>query len=118
MRRDPAAWNDFVTRRPRAATSKQPAPGRAQARRAASPRTEVAAPAALARVARRLGATNPRSREAAARADRGPLDVTGSPRSVALELIAGRGHYERVIRAVLAAHTSVWIATANVKERR
>jgi phosphatidylserine/phosphatidylglycerophosphate/cardiolipin synthase-like enzyme len=104
-----------VTRRPRAAASKKPA----QARRAASPRTEVAAPAALARVARRLRATNPRPaspREAAPRADRGPLDVTGSPRSVALELIAGRGHYERVIRAVLAAHTSVWIATANVKE--
>jgi phosphatidylserine/phosphatidylglycerophosphate/cardiolipin synthase-like enzyme len=46
----------------------------------------------------------------------GPLDVTAAPRSVALELIAGRGHYERVIRAVLDAHTSVWIATANLKE--
>ncbi|HET9622843.1 MAG TPA: phospholipase D family protein [Kofleriaceae bacterium] len=44
------------------------------------------------------------------------LDVTAAARPVALELIAGRGHYERVIRAVLAAHTSVWIATANVKE--
>jgi len=50
------------------------------------------------------------------RAMPGPLDVVASPRSVALELVAGRGHYERVIRAVLAAHTSVWIATANVKE--
>jgi phosphatidylserine/phosphatidylglycerophosphate/cardiolipin synthase-like enzyme len=40
------------------------------------------------------------------------------PRAVALELVAGRGHYERVIRAVLNAHTSVWIATANVKELR
>lgn len=39
-----------------------------------------------------------------------------SRRSVALELVAGRVHYERVISAVLAAHTSVWIATANVKE--
>jgi phosphatidylserine/phosphatidylglycerophosphate/cardiolipin synthase-like enzyme len=46
----------------------------------------------------------------------GPLDVTTAPRPVALELIAGRGHYERVIRAVLEAHTSVWIATANLKE--
>jgi phosphatidylserine/phosphatidylglycerophosphate/cardiolipin synthase-like enzyme len=45
-----------------------------------------------------------------------PLDVAAAARPVALELIAGRGHYERVIRAVLAAHTSVWIATANVKE--
>jgi phospholipase D-like protein len=45
----------------------------------------------------------------------GPLDVAAPPRAIALELIAGRGHYERVIRAVLAAHTSVWIATANVK---
>jgi phosphatidylserine/phosphatidylglycerophosphate/cardiolipin synthase-like enzyme len=35
---------------------------------------------------------------------------------VAVELISGRGHYERVIAAVTAAHTSVWIATANVKE--
>ena len=38
------------------------------------------------------------------------------PRSVALELIAGSGHYDRVVQAVLQAHTSVWIATANVKE--
>ena len=45
-----------------------------------------------------------------------PLDATTAPRPVALELIAGRGHYERVIRAVLDAHTSVWIATANLKE--
>jgi phosphatidylserine/phosphatidylglycerophosphate/cardiolipin synthase-like enzyme len=44
------------------------------------------------------------------------LDLAASPRAVALELISGRGHYERVIQAVLAAHTSVWIATANVKE--
>jgi phosphatidylserine/phosphatidylglycerophosphate/cardiolipin synthase-like enzyme len=45
-----------------------------------------------------------------------PLDAATAPRPVALELIAGRGHYERVIRAVLDAHTSVWIATANLKE--
>ncbi len=32
-----------------------------------------------------------------------------------MELVAGRAHYERVIRAVLAAETSVWIASANVK---
>ncbi|MBK9036424.1 MAG: phospholipase D family protein [Myxococcales bacterium] len=37
-------------------------------------------------------------------------------RPVALELIGGRGHYQRVIAAVLAAETSVWIATANLKE--
>jgi phosphatidylserine/phosphatidylglycerophosphate/cardiolipin synthase-like enzyme len=58
----------------------------------------------------------PRRRAAAAPADHGPLDLAAAPRSVALELISGRGHYERVIRAVLGAHTSVWIATANVKE--
>ena len=46
----------------------------------------------------------------------GPLDVAAARRAIALELIAGRGHYERVIGAVLNAHTSVWIATANVKE--
>jgi phosphatidylserine/phosphatidylglycerophosphate/cardiolipin synthase-like enzyme len=37
-----------------------------------------------------------------------------TPRS--FELVAGRGHYERVIRAVLDAERSVWIATANLKE--
>jgi phosphatidylserine/phosphatidylglycerophosphate/cardiolipin synthase-like enzyme len=46
----------------------------------------------------------------------GPLDLAAPRRAIALELISGRGHYERVIRAVLDAHTSVWIATANVKE--
>ncbi|MCX5747298.1 MAG: phospholipase D family protein [Proteobacteria bacterium] len=44
------------------------------------------------------------------------LDVATTRRAIALELIGGRAHYERVIAAVLAAHTSVWIATANVKE--
>jgi len=33
-----------------------------------------------------------------------------------MELIGGRGHYERVLAAVLGAKVSVWIATANVKE--
>lgn len=58
----------------------------------------------------------PFARDPAPAAARGPLDLTLARRSVALELIAGRGHYERVIQAVLRAHTSVWIATANVKE--
>jgi len=110
-----------VTRRRRAAAAKPPSAARPRtdrARRAASARAEVATPAALARVARRLGTTpsRPARSRVAPRPERGPLDVTSSPRSVALELIAGRGHYERVIQAVLAAHTSVWIATANVKE--
>jgi phosphatidylserine/phosphatidylglycerophosphate/cardiolipin synthase-like enzyme len=108
-----------LTQRRRASAAKPPSPARPRTGRAASARAEVATPAALARVAKRLGAMPPRparSRKAAPRAERGPLDVTSSPRSVALELIAGRGHYERVIQAVLAAHTSVWIATANVKE--
>jgi len=33
-----------------------------------------------------------------------------------LELVSGRGHYERVVTAVLEARQSVWIATANLKE--
>jgi phosphatidylserine/phosphatidylglycerophosphate/cardiolipin synthase-like enzyme len=33
-----------------------------------------------------------------------------------MEVIAGRGHYDRVLRAVLDAKVSIWIATANVKE--
>jgi phosphatidylserine/phosphatidylglycerophosphate/cardiolipin synthase-like enzyme len=57
-----------------------------------------------------------RRASAAPRTEPGPLDVACARRAVAIELIAGRGHYERVIQAVLRAHTSVWIATANVKE--
>ncbi len=44
------------------------------------------------------------------------VDFVGPRRPVALELIGGRGHHDRVIAAVLAAETSVWIATANLKE--
>ena len=47
--------------------------------------------------------------------DAAPLDVALPARPVSVELIAGRAHYERVIAAIMAAHTSVWIATANVK---
>ncbi len=47
--------------------------------------------------------------------ERAPLDIATAARPVSLELIGGRSHYERVIAAVLGAHTSVWIATANVK---
>ncbi|HEY5921232.1 MAG TPA: phospholipase D family protein [Kofleriaceae bacterium] len=44
------------------------------------------------------------------------LDVVAPARPVSLELVSGRGHYERVLAAVLDAKVSVWIATANVKE--
>ena len=44
------------------------------------------------------------------------IDLDMPARAVAVELISGRGHYDRVIAAVARAHTSVWIATANVKE--
>ena len=37
-------------------------------------------------------------------------------RSIALRFVSGRGHYETVIQAVQRARTSVWIATANLKE--
>lgn len=43
------------------------------------------------------------------------LDFIDPPRAVKIGLISGRGHYEEVIQAVLAAKTSVWIATANLK---
>ncbi len=46
----------------------------------------------------------------------GPLDFALPARPIAVELVGGRGHYERVIAAVTRATTSVWIATANVKE--
>jgi phosphatidylserine/phosphatidylglycerophosphate/cardiolipin synthase-like enzyme len=45
-----------------------------------------------------------------------PLDVQTPARAVALELVGGRGHHDRVLGAVLGAKVSVWIATANVKE--
>jgi phosphatidylserine/phosphatidylglycerophosphate/cardiolipin synthase-like enzyme len=48
--------------------------------------------------------------------EQGALDFVLPARPIAMELIAGRGHYERVIAAVTSAHTSVWIATANTKE--
>jgi phosphatidylserine/phosphatidylglycerophosphate/cardiolipin synthase-like enzyme len=35
---------------------------------------------------------------------------------VPLQLIGGRGHYDGVVRAVMDARRSVWIATANLKE--
>jgi hypothetical protein len=44
------------------------------------------------------------------------LDFVSPRRSIALKVVGGRGHYDEVIGAVLAAHTSVWIATANLKE--
>lgn len=45
-----------------------------------------------------------------------PIDLVTPARPVAIELVGGRGHYQRVIAAVLAAETSVWIGTANLKE--
>ncbi|MDX2089865.1 MAG: phospholipase D family protein [Kofleriaceae bacterium] len=80
----------------------------------------IAAADALAKVAKKLRATSRRTaRERADDAyarETGAMDVAMPARPVAMELIAGRAHYERIIKAVLGAHTSVWIATANVKE--
>jgi phosphatidylserine/phosphatidylglycerophosphate/cardiolipin synthase-like enzyme len=44
------------------------------------------------------------------------LDFVRPPRQVSVQLISGRGHYENVIAAVRGATTSIWIATANLKE--
>jgi len=44
------------------------------------------------------------------------VDFVRPNRSVALRFVAGRGHYDTVIEAVRTARTSVWIATANLKE--
>lgn len=44
------------------------------------------------------------------------MDFVRGLSGASIELVAGRGHYERVIAAVLAAKRSVWIATANLKE--
>jgi phosphatidylserine/phosphatidylglycerophosphate/cardiolipin synthase-like enzyme len=44
------------------------------------------------------------------------FDFTRAARPVSLRLLSGRGHYETVVRAVMEARRSVWIATANLKE--
>jgi phosphatidylserine/phosphatidylglycerophosphate/cardiolipin synthase-like enzyme len=44
------------------------------------------------------------------------MDFVRFPRQVALRLVSGKGHYDSVIVAVRGARTSVWIATANLKE--
>jgi phosphatidylserine/phosphatidylglycerophosphate/cardiolipin synthase-like enzyme len=44
------------------------------------------------------------------------VDFVRPSRSVALRFVSGRGHYDTVIESVRTARTSVWIATANLKE--
>jgi phosphatidylserine/phosphatidylglycerophosphate/cardiolipin synthase-like enzyme len=44
------------------------------------------------------------------------LDLVAPERAVRMRFVAGRGHYESVVRAVMGARVSVWIATANLKE--
>jgi phosphatidylserine/phosphatidylglycerophosphate/cardiolipin synthase-like enzyme len=44
------------------------------------------------------------------------VDFVRPPRPAQLRLVAGRGHYDTVIQAVLEAQLSVWIVTANLKE--
>jgi phosphatidylserine/phosphatidylglycerophosphate/cardiolipin synthase-like enzyme len=39
-----------------------------------------------------------------------------APRRASLSLLIDRDHYERVTKAIAGARTSVWIATANVKQ--
>jgi phosphatidylserine/phosphatidylglycerophosphate/cardiolipin synthase-like enzyme len=57
-----------------------------------------------------------RSRASRGAASASAFDIVAPSRPVAMELIGGRGHYERVLAAVMNARVSVWIATANVKE--
>jgi len=44
------------------------------------------------------------------------MDFVRQHRPVTLALIAGRGHYETVVKAAMNAERSLWIATANLKE--
>lgn len=44
------------------------------------------------------------------------MDFALPARPVRMSLLAGRGHYEQIVAAVREARTSVWIATANLKE--
>ncbi len=43
-------------------------------------------------------------------------DFVRPARAVPLSLVSGRGHYDSIVQAVMAAEQSVWIATANLKE--
>lgn len=43
-------------------------------------------------------------------------DFTRAERAVRLRFLSGRGHYDTVVQAVMAARHSVWISTANLKE--
>jgi len=44
------------------------------------------------------------------------VDFVDPTRRVRAALVAGRGHYDTVLRAVAEASRSIWIATANLKE--
>jgi len=44
------------------------------------------------------------------------MDFVRLHRPVTLSLVAGRGHYESVVKAAMNAERSLWIATANLKE--
>lgn len=44
------------------------------------------------------------------------MDFVRPERPIRMQLLSGRGHYQRVVDAVLRAQRSVWIATANLKE--
>lgn len=43
-------------------------------------------------------------------------DFVSAQRLMRSQLVSGRGHYETVVREVMQARVSVWIATANLKE--
>ncbi len=80
--------------------------------------TAESAETSLARVERALRGPSRTAKERADDAyvvEREPFDLHLPARPVSIEIVGGRAHYDRVIAAVLAAHTSVWIATANVK---
>jgi phosphatidylserine/phosphatidylglycerophosphate/cardiolipin synthase-like enzyme len=47
---------------------------------------------------------------------RSPFDFVRLGRPISVQLVGGRGHYEAVVQAAMAAERSVWIATANLKE--
>ncbi len=44
------------------------------------------------------------------------FDFISAARGISASLVGGRGHYQSVVEAVMAAKSSVWIATANLKE--
>jgi phosphatidylserine/phosphatidylglycerophosphate/cardiolipin synthase-like enzyme len=76
----------------------------------------LAIPRGIALLAATPGAAREGSLAAGVRGRSGRMDFLRPARSLSASLVAGRGHYEAVVKAAMNAERSLWIATANLKE--